>query len=166
MVIETIKMDLKGLLNVKQNGWNEYIDIVIRNRENVLQITRHIEEKGKMNVKYEYFVSTEIPIKDVSYYDYNSITDTSLHLNKKDEVRFFIGYTESENLKTMVELFSRLKNAKLKIEYHRYNTSQNDIDKGFQSELLRFYIITKSKTHVINLKNHCIYDSCLMIRTD
>ena len=155
-------MELKTFLNVKSDSWNTHTFLSVLNKENKLQVSKSVEETNKYGIKHEFMVNTEIPFKNVVYYDYNRITDISLNLKKQNMVNFHIDFTESENFFVVLELLNRLKNADLTIEYHRYNTSQNDVDKGFQSELLRFIITTKSKTYKINIKNHCIDDCCLM----
>ena len=97
---------------------------------------------------------------------YDHETEVSLNLKKKDTVDFFLDFDKSENILFALEFYRRLKNAKLSIDYYAFNNSQNDIERGFNSEMIELRIDTKKEVHRMYIKHHYIYDSCEMCIRD
>ncbi len=157
------EVDLKTFLAAKRHNADNYISMTIDNVNKVMVLTKVMKEKNKYNALLKYRLRTVIPV-NIWYHDYDHETEESLNLKKKDTVDFFLDFDKSENILFALEFYRRLKNAKLSIDYYAFNNSQNDLERGFNSEMIELRIDTRKEVHKMYIKHHYIYDSCAMRR--
>ena len=157
------EVDLKTFLAAKRHITDNYISITLNNVDKTMSLIKVMKEKNKYGSTMEYRLRTVIPV-NIGYYDYDHETEVSLNLNKKDVVDFFLDFDKSENILFALEFYRRLKGAKLTVDYYAFNVSQNDRERGFNSEMMEFRIDTNKEVHRMYIKHHYIYDYCAMRR--
>ena len=157
------EVDLKTFLAAKRHIVDNYISMTLDNVNKVMILTKVMKEKNKYGALMEYRLRTVIPVS-IWYHDYDHETEVSLNLEKKDTVDFFLDFDKSENILFALEFYRRLKGAKLTIGYYAFNNSQNEIERGFSSEMIEIRIETNKETHRMYIKHHYVYFSCAMRR--
>ena len=157
------EVDLKTFLAAKRHIADNYISMTLDNVNKVMVLTKVMKEKNKYNALMEYRLKTVIPV-NIWYHDYDHEMEVSLNLKKKDTVDFFLGFDKSENILFALEFYRRLKGAKLTIDYYAFNNSQNDRERGFNSEMIEIRIETNKETHRMYIKHHYVNFSCAMRR--
>lgn len=157
------EVDLKAFLAAKKHIADNYISMTLDNVKKVMVLTKVMREKNKYGSMMEYRLRTTIPV-NIYYHDYDHDTEISLNLKKRNTVDFFLDFDKSENMLFALEFYRRLKDAKLSIDYYAYNNSQNDIERGYNSEMLEIRIETNKEVHRMYITHHYVYDSCALRR--
>ncbi len=157
------EVNLKSFLAAKRPIADNYISMTFDNVNKVMVLTKVMKEKNKYNALMEYRLRTVIPV-NIYYHDYDDDTEISLNLKKRDMVDFFLNFDKSENMLFALEFYRRLKGAKLSIDYYAFNNSQNDKERGYNSEMIEIRIETKKETHRMYITHHYVHDSCALRR--
>ncbi len=157
------EVDLKTFLAAKKHIADNFISLTLDNVNKVMVLTKVMKEKNKYGSEVEYRLRTVIPVS-IWYHDYDHETEVSLNLNKKDTVDFFLNFDKSENILFALEFYRRLKGAKLTVDYYAFNVSQNDRERGYNSEMIEIRIEINKKVHRMYITHHYVYDSCALRR--
>ena len=157
------EVDLKTFLNAKNHLTDNYISMTLNNIDKTMSLIKVMKEKNKYGSTMEYRLKTVIPLK-IYYHDFDHEKEFSLNLNKKENVEFFLSWDSASNMLFALEFFSRVKNAELVIDYYPFNASQNDIERGYNAELIKIDIKTKKDCFSMYINHHYVYDSCALRR--
>jgi len=157
------EVDLKTFLAAKRHITDNYISMTLDNVNKVMVLTKVMKEKNKYNALMEYRLRTVIPV-NIWYHDYDHEMEVSLNLKKKDTVDFFLSWDSASNMLFALEFYSRVKNAELVIDYYPSNVSQNDIERGYNAELIKIDIKTKKDCFSMYINHHYVHDSCALRR--
>jgi len=157
------EVDLKTFLAAKRHIADNYISMSLNNVDKTMSLIKVMKEKNKYGSEMEYRLRTVIPV-NIWYHDYDHETEVSLNLKKKDTVDFFLNFDKSENILFALEFYRRLKNAKLTVDYYAFNVSQNDRERGYNSEMIEIRIETNKEVHRMYITHHYVYDSCALRR--
>jgi len=156
-------VDFKTFLAAKKHIADNYISMTLDNVNKVMVLTKVMKEKNKYGSEMKYRLRTVIPV-NIWYHDYDYETEESLNLNKKENVEFFLSWDSASNMLFALELYRRLKDAELVIDYYPFNASQNDIERGYNAELIKIDIKTKKDCFSMYINHHYVYDSCALRR--
>jgi len=157
------EVDLKTFLAAKKHNADNYISMSLNNVDKTMSLIKVMKEKNKYGSTMEYRLKTVIPLK-IYYHDYDHEKEFSLNLNKKEKVDFFLSWDSASNMLFALEFYSRVKNAELVIDYYPYNVSQNDIERGYNAELIKIDIKTKKDCFSMYINHHYVHDSCALRR--